>query len=279
MAAMAAVAEMSRAGRAARIGAVPASRSAPMTLLLVLCLAVLAALLAWRRRRRATAVCATLALALLLLVGCGPAAGWLLAGLQQGMPATPPGWAERNAIVLLGAGTVRTPGGVEPSLFAHARIGKAAQLWHACRQQPGRVCLLEISGGDALGNGQSEAAVYRRVLLGLGVAPADLLLEPRSMNTWQNARFSAPLLRRAGVQQVLLVSSATHLRRARLYFEHFGTAVTPVRADWLAPQAGPPNGANFLLADVALHEYLGIAHYRVYQAMGWNVQAEHPGAL
>ncbi|MFT4197083.1 MAG: YdcF family protein [Pseudoxanthomonas sp.] len=238
-----------------------------------------AALLAWRHWRRTAAGCAALALALLLLFGCGPVTGWMLDGLQRGLADDNARWAERNVIVLLGAGTQRTPDGVEPSLFAHARIAKAAQLWQACRQQPGRTCLLEISGGDALGNGRSEAAVYRRTLIALGVDPADLLLEPRSMNTWQNAQFSAPLLRRAGAQRVLLVSSATHLRRACLYFEHFGTAVTPVRADWLAPRSGPPSGANFLLADLALHEYLGIARYHLYQAMGWNVQATRPGAL
>ena len=31
-------------------------------------------------------------------------------------------------------------------------------------------------------------------------------------------------------------------------------------------------------ADLALHEYTGIARYHVYNAMGWNVQATKPGA-
>lgn len=250
-----------------------------MTLALLCVLALVAALLAWRGWRRSARACALLVVALVLLVGCGPATGWLLGGLQRGLPAHYDDWAERNVIVLLGAGTQGTPDGVEPSLFAHGRIAKAAQLWHACRQDAARSCRLEISGGDALGNGRSEAAVYRQALLGLGVQADDLLLEPNSMNTWQNAQFSAPLLRQLGAQRVLLVSSATHLRRARLYFEHFGTPVVPVRADWLAALPGLPSSANLLMADVAVHEYLGIARYHLYQAMGWNVEATRPGAL
>lgn len=250
-----------------------------MTLALVCLFGVLAALLAWRGWRRSARGAGLLVLGVGALIGCGPASGWMLDGLQRGLPSHYEAWAERNVIVLLGAGTQATPDGVEPSLFAHGRIAKAAQLWHACRQVPARTCRLEISGGDALGNGRSEAAVYRQALLALGVRADDLLLEPNSMNTWQNAQFSAPLLEQLGAQRVLLVSSATHLPRAGLYFRHFGTQVVPVRADWLAPRMGLPSGANFLMADVALHEYLGIARYHLYQAMGWNVEATRPGAL
>jgi len=251
-----------------------------MTLAFTCLLGLLAALLAWRRRRRCAGVLAGFSVLLLLAVGCGPLTARMLSGLQAGLPASFDGWRGRNVIVLLGAGTVRTPSGVEPSLFAQGRIATAASLWQACHAQAGRVCRVEISGGDALGNGDSEAAVYRKALLGLGVDAADLLLEPRSMNTWQNAQFSAPLLQSVGAQQVLLVSSATHLRRARLYFAHFGIVATPVRADWLDAMPGwLPSGANFMLADVALHEYLGIARYHLYQRMGWNVQATKAGAL
>jgi len=30
--------------------------------------------------------------------------------------------------------------------------------------------------------------------------------------------------------------------------------------------------------DIAMHEYLGMAMYQVYNAMGWNPQATQPGA-
>jgi hypothetical protein len=31
--------------------------------------------------------------------------------------------------------------------------------------------------------------------------------------------------------------------------------------------------------DLALHEYTGLVRYRVYEMLGWNIKAQHPGAL
>lgn len=66
------------------------------------------------------------------------------------------------------------------------------------------------------------------VLLILAVA---LLLETRSQNTWQNAQYSADLLKSHPVDQVFLVTSGLHPRRGVLYFARFGIHGQPVRAD------------------------------------------------
>ncbi len=247
-----------------------------MTVNVLLILIVLAVVLARLKWRRCSRVLLASALVLLLAVGCGPLPIWLLARLQADYAAVAPiAWGQRNAIVLLGAGAVQVAGsgGVEASLYGYGRIGKAAQLYRECRQA-GRECKVEVSGGDAQGLGQPEAAIYAGDLQRLGVDAGDLLLEPRSMNTWQNAQFSGPLLKAYGADQVLLVSSAYHLRRGTLYFAHFGIHVTPVRADYLDGMLSwLPLSYNFAVADLALHEYAGIARYRWYNAMGWNVRA------
>lgn len=231
--------------------------------------------------RRMAGVALALAVALFYATGCGLLPAWLLRNLQ-GPYAQHPAvtWTPRNAIVLLGAGTVRTPdGAVEPTLFANGRINEAFALYRECKAS-GNDCKLEVSGGDALHTGRPEATVYGALLQRMGVPAGDLLLEPRSMNTWQNAQFSAPLLHAYGAQRVVLVSSAVHLRRAGLYFAHFGIAATPVRGDWLEPLMGWwPLSWNFAVADAALHEYVGVWRYKVYNMMGWNVQATKPGAV
>ncbi|GGY19866.1 hypothetical protein GCM10008098_10330 [Rhodanobacter panaciterrae] len=248
-------------------------------LLILIVLAIVLALLKWRRCSRALLA---LAVILLLAAGCGPLPTWLLTRLQSDVAVdTPIAWGQRNAIVLLGAGTVRVANGgpVEASLFAYGRISKTAVLYRACRQS-GNACKVEVSGGDARGLGQSEAAIYADDLQRLGVDAADLLVEPRSMNTWQNAQFSGPLLKSWGADRVLLVSSGFHLRRGMLYFTHFGIQATPVRADYVnGVWSWWPQSYNFTVVDLALHEYAGIARYRFYNAMGWNVQATRAGAL
>jgi uncharacterized SAM-binding protein YcdF (DUF218 family) len=243
-----------------------------MTLSLFALLVLLGLLAGWRGRRRLAGGIAALAVLLFVLVGCGVLPRLLLRRLQTPYALRPaPDWAPHNAIVLLTGDSVYIPHDkVEPSMTAYGRITEAAVLYRDCRQA--RVsCKLLVSGGDPAHMGTSLAVSYGVVLRQLGVPADDLILESRSNNTWQNAQFSRPLLAALGEPRIWLVSSAWHLRRGVLYFDHFGIAATPVRADYLGAWiSGWPSASNFVLTDVALHEYLGIARYHVYNAMGWN---------
>lgn len=240
-----------------------------ITLFLIL-LATGLILLALRRPRGGWCV-SLVALAWLFFAGCGPLTGLLLDHLQAGFSPDVARWGQRNAIILLGAGTVRgDSGSIEPSLYANGRILRAAQLYHACKVS-GADCKLEVSGGDAMRLKQSEADVYALSLDRLGVPRADLILEGRSMNTFQNAQFSRPLLAAYGADKVVLVSSAVHLRRASLYFAHFGIRGDAVRGDYVrARYDWLPTSENLSFADFAIHEYIGVARYHFYNAMGWN---------
>lgn len=215
------------------------------------------------------------ALALFWLTGGGLAASWLLGPLERPYaPNLRPQWGERNAIVLLGAGSVRPlgPGGPQPSLLAYARICEAVRLHHAAVAE-GRHCTLLISGGDPLHLGASEAALYRDVALGLGVPDRDLVLEDRSVSTFQNAEFSAPLLNAGGYDHLVLVTSALHMTRSLSYFRHFGLQAEPAMADQMAPiRSWVPLGYNLAMADFAVHEYAGTLRYQVYERLGLNKQ-------
>jgi len=249
-----------------------------MTLLLFILLILLAAVftaLKWRRTQRTL-----LALSAIwfLAVGCGPVPAWLLNNLQADYALKPTvQWGTHNAIVLLGAGTERVANRAEPGIFAYPRIVEAASMYNQCRQATSD-CKVLVSGGDARRLGASEATVYRATLLALGVAQDDVLQEADSMNTWQNAEFTAELLKRRSVDRVVLVSSAIHLRRSELYFHHFGIEAIPQRADYLqAPFTAVPVSYSFIVADFAVHEYLGIARYYLYSALGWNPDSRDPG--
>lgn len=241
------------------------------------CLLV-ALLLVVRGHRRSGGAMIAIALAWLLAVGLWPLPQWLADRLQDAYPAQAQApWAARNAIVLLGAGTARVPGGgVETPSVAYGRVTRAAVLYGECHRAGGD-CKVLVSGGDPLHHGQAEADVYAAVLRGLGVPAADLIVERRSNSTWQNAQFSRPLLEAYRPQRVLLVSSGIHLRRSVLYFAHFGLHPQPIRGDYLhALHAWLPMAANTALFDASVHEYLGIARYYVYNALGWNAPKMPP---
>lgn len=237
---------------------------------LVLLIAVAACCLILRWRRPGLAICAVLAL-YGLAVGCGPAARALADGLQSDFEQKPDvHWGARNVIVVLGAGLQQVADRAEPGPFAYARIAEAARLYAACRQASGE-CKVLLSGGDPAGLGVSEAEIYGQLLVRLGVDSAQLVLEPRSRNTWQNAQFSSPMLNADAGDRIVLVTSSMHMRRSLLYFGHFGVSATPARADYFGVlSSAMPVAYNFAVADLALHEYLGIARYHVYNLMGWN---------
>nr|WP_238984933.1 YdcF family protein [Candidatus Glomeribacter gigasporarum] len=126
----------------------------------------------------------------------------------------------------------------------------------------------------------SEAEVCGGILRGLGVAASELLLETKSMNTYQNAQFSRALLEQLHPDRIALVTSGFHIRRSLLYFAHFGIDASGIRADFLRPfRSLFPISYNFTVTDLALKEYLGVARYHLYNALGWNIRAVRPGAL
>lgn len=130
-----------------------------------------------------------------------------------------------DAAVVLG-GAVTPAGGRfhYPDLRKAAdRLFVAARAYHA-----GKAPLLVLSGGSSP---VSEAEAMRAVLREFGVPDAAMLLEGRSRDTRENARFSAELLRERGIERVLLVTSALHMRRALRHFAYEGIEALPVSTD------------------------------------------------
>lgn len=255
-----------------------------MTLVVITILVAVATGLGWLKLRRTAYLVGALVLVLYFGVGCGPLAGLLADRLQAGYTAnTVIRQAPASAIVLLGGGTELVADGRAPTAeigpLAYARVMRSLQVYRDCKRV-NSVCFLLVTGGDPEHHGATEAAVYGAMLRQLGVDPADLLLEERSLNTFQNAQNTAPMLESRRVEQVFLVTSGIHVRRSLLYFGHFGVTAQPVRADHVSPTVAVlPLSYNFLIADLALHEYAGVMRYYVYQLMGWNVRAMRPGSL
>ena len=113
--------------------------------------------------------------------------------------------------------------------------------------------------------------------------PANAIwLEDKSQNTYENALFSAQILKSRGITRVILVTSAQHMPRSVALFEKQGIQVIPAPADFtitvdswqqlsennLAGQIIDllPNTSNLGLTSNALKEYLGWLAYRL---RGW----------
>ena len=182
-------------------------------------------------------------------------------------------WGEYNAILVLGAGIVELPSAsVQPSILSYSRLVKATAVYRDCQKSGAAVCKIILIGGDILKKGATEAHVYRKTLLSLGVIkPSDIQLEPKSLNTWQNVLFTEKLLKTRSFDRLLLVTSGIHIKRALLYFSYCKRYPIPIRADHIVAHISfIPQGYNFAMMDYALHEYIGILRFYLYNFMGWN---------
>jgi uncharacterized SAM-binding protein YcdF (DUF218 family) len=124
-----------------------------------------------------------------------------------------------DAIVVLGA---RVHAGGVPSGALVARVERAVELFHE-----GRAEKIVFSGGVGA-HPPAEAEVACTLAVSLGVPRDACLLEAQSRNTYENARFCAPILRGGGFERVWLVTDPFHCYRARQHFWRLGIDVVPV---------------------------------------------------
>lgn len=122
-----------------------------------------------------------------------------------------------------------------------------------------------VTGGRPLQTALSEAEVMADILeneFGVKVR----WQETESIDTAENAALSAPILKQAGINKVVLVTQAFHMPRARQLFERTGLQIVTAPTGFngggeyqfrlfdLLPQA-----SSLRLSYYALHEWLGIA--------------------
>ncbi|MGQ0604581.1 MAG: YdcF family protein, partial [Anaerolineales bacterium] len=96
------------------------------------------------------------------------------------------------------------------------RIQRAAELYFA-----GDAPLIILSAGTLVYEGNEqviEAEVMRQQALALGIPANALILETESRTTYRNATYSKQLLQQLGFDEILLVTSVYHSRRARRIF-------------------------------------------------------------
>lgn len=242
----------------------------PLGLALTLSLAGL--LLLPGRRRLAGTGLLLLALAGLGLSSLPVVADTLLRSLEERYPELPVVELPiAEAIVVLGGGVHPRPKDQPyPDLHSGAdRVWHAARIFHA-----GKAPLVILSGGviPRLGTEISEAEAMRIFLTDLGVPPEAIRLEERSLNTHENAIFTAELLRDSGLTRILLVTSALHMPRAMAAFRAAGVEAVPAAADFMLEKESAsllrwlPEVRSLALSTAVLHEYLGLW---IYHRRGW----------
>ena len=227
---------------------------------------LLASLLVTRYRPRLGRRLSWVSLAGLLLLATPAVSYSMLLALESGLPTTPPPDAPPQAIVVLGGDVIRAfqePLGVRPGLLSLDRERTAAAM-HRRTGLP----ILVTGGPTQVGTPPVGLVMQQSLAEDFQTPPR--WTESRSINTWQNARFSARILKAEGITSVYVVTHAWHMRRAVLAFKDTGLTVTAAPTD-LDDPLGPdwtdflPKTSAWQTCWFALHEWIGYAWYWLHQ--------------
>ncbi|ACB77743.1 YdcF family protein [Opitutus terrae] len=240
--------------------------------LILLFVAGIAAVAALRRWDTVLSL-ATGCVAVFILVGNGFLARWLARSLQE--PAffrKPQDFGGVSVIVLLGDGNIVQPNSGEalPGWLAYSRIERAGELYRSATAS-GAACRVIVTGDDSSDPGAVKEPVYVQRLRALGVPAGDIRVEGKGRNTYRQAELTSEILKAERCDRIFMVTSGLHMKRALRYFLNFGVSAIPVASDYVTGNITLlPLGSNFAIADIALHQYAGLARLRIYNALGWN---------
>ena len=203
-------------------------------------------------------------LAILLALSLSPVSGLLLR-LANDSPAVRLEDARTaQAVVILGGGVRRAAleyAGDTLGRLSLERVRYGAKL----ARETGLPVL--VAGGSVFGDTATEASLMRAALEQEFKVPVRWI-EERSRNTHENAQFSAAILKRDGVNRVVLVMHGFDIRRARAEFEAAGIAVVP--APTVIPRPGVTTAFDFVPNMGALQgSYLALYELLANAMRGW----------
>ena len=225
-------------------------------------LAALAVLLP-RGHLRLRRVLLTISVLGLVVLGMPAIADRLVQGLETNLPSPPVNAAPPAAIIVLGAEIRRTS--IEPPVvvgrLSLERLATAARL----QRKTGLPVL--TSGGAIQKDLPAIAAVMAASMRDDFRVPVRWT-EEQSQTTWENAQFSAEILKKQGITSAYVVTHAWHMRRALLAFQDTGLTVTaaptpPDRRDGAILDDFLPRASTWNVSYFAMHEWIGYAWYAI----------------
>ena len=235
---------------------------------------LLTALMALKKRKMGTAISTGLAAAFMFAIGATRLPEKLLTTLERpylitNLDAVP----TCDAVVILG-------GGLRPSRYEVAGVGlnEAADrfIMGAELMRRGKANNLVLGGATRKFNGReiNEPELTHRWFAQLGLEHAPMFDLPGCINTHDEALRTADLLKAKGWRRVLLVTSASHMKRAAGVFQTVGVPVFCVACDYQTRVSVVaddkfnfiPQASGFTQMSIYLHEEIG---WLTYRWRGW----------
>ncbi|WP_108652267.1 YdcF family protein [Dongshaea marina] len=212
-----------------------------------------------------------LALAGFYLTGNGVITDYLVTPLEKGLSQVNSDIIRTHqSMVILGGGIAQNQEDSQSGLLADSRVVEAYRIYQDAEKQQVQYSIF-ISGGHNSPSGMSQAGLFKRQLMTLGVPESQLVIERASQNSYQNAQFTKQMLDSHHASSPLLITSALSMKQAAQAFSHFGVEVTPAPANFPKAQRSYfPSVYNLELTRFAIHEYTGQWKLKLFKLLGIN---------
>ena len=239
------------------------------------CLLLLAVALVFhlRGRHRAGNGLTVVSIGLLWLFSMPVVGDGLLRQLESGWEYLPvDALPEADAVVVLG-GAFSSGHGEWPYPDAGGNVDR---YWHAARIfHAGKAPVVILSGGRAPSRreGWTEAESGAIFLDDMGVPRSAMILDSEALTTRENVVNVDRIARERGFRSLLLVTSASHMRRSVAAFSDVQAEIIPAVTDFAVVREPPftlrrilPSTSALGRSTRAVHELIGALYYRL---RGW----------
>ncbi len=125
-----------------------------------------------------------------------------------------------------------------------------------------------IFSGGKIFNRTAEAGIAKRFLISLGVPSQHIIMEEKSTDTFENARYVKEIADRYKFKKITLITSAAHMKRSYLLFSKRFKEIVPYPTDYQVSRGSYdllsflPNTTNLGMVETAVKEYLGFLYYK-----------------
>ncbi len=174
-----------------------------------------------------------------------------------------------EALVLLDAGTVQVSDqGIRISSLNKTAALRLLELIRVYKLLYPQLVIISAGAGDESIGKQSNAKIYRDHLLLNGIPGDKIILDSISGNTQEHAVNVKRILKDKSIDQIILVTSPSHMPRSIQSFERVG--IYPIASpsggdldDITGWRAYMPSTDTLEFTKGTFHEYIGIIYYTI----------------
>ncbi len=192
----------------------------------------------------------------ILFFSLNPVADLLLSPLESAFLKYEPGVQTVKYVVVLGGGHISDQRLPLSSQIGSASLTRLIEGVKIFRENPGSKLIVSgYEGGDKT----PHAVIMANIAKSIGVDASDIIIEPRSKDTKDEARMIKDIVMD---DPFVLVTSASHMKRAVALFKFHGLSPVPAPTYFRIKGSDTftlmPSRDSLIKSEAAIHEYLGI---------------------